>query len=648
MTMLTPPAKDASPRSTPTDGLDDVYASLKERDAEWLNATLAERWRALNEPAVEGATQDREVTNTVGNEQDIRQRHDNNALPLRLDAPQAALWEFDVTAAAPPANASEHVLFVRSTDWAATELGPMSSWSVALRRLVNHVLKDPRVAAITYGESQNILYNEQYRKLAGDRHPRMMGLPMYEAWPEAKDAFEGSYHTGKTTGQGTTADNVCFLIERGDDVEEIWASYSNFPVAVDRGNLVFYNLCLDVTGQVTAERRMSTLLGLAECISAAKDITTFWTQAWEGLKPNGADIPFAALYSIVQSEDLSEDRRGSEYGSWGGATPSEGSGSSHSRQWVLQNTLGLPVDCPGLPTSMDSEQAAEHFTPVLRQALQAGQPTLLSVSDGTFPKGLLGVAKSREYGADCSAAVLCPVRPSNRDSLKGFVLIGINPRRDYDTDYEHFMQLLTRQMATSMASIVLIEEELRRSRIAAVFATSERLRLSERLAETEQLAEDSETRFRRMADLAPVGIFHTDAHGNVLYANRSWYSLTQHPDNDSVPMRWYDDVHEDDLRLLEVDWSKSASGHVMSAEVRLRKPFVGGEIFEGQQVEGHTWIIASAYAERHSDGTLSGLLGCFTEISRQKWAEEFQQRRVREAQELKRQQENFMVSIRAI
>jgi signal transduction histidine kinase len=39
---------------------------------------------------------------------------------------------------------------------------------------------------------------------------------------------------------------------------------------------------------------------------------------------------------------------------------------------------------------------------------------------------------------------------------------------------------------------------------------------------------------------------------------------------------------------------------------------------------------------------VKGVLGCLTDISRQKWAEGFQARRTDEAIELKRQQENFM------
>jgi len=62
------------------------------------------------------------------------------------------------------------------------------------------------------------------------------------------------------------------------------------------------------------------------------------------------------------------------------------------------------------------------------------------------------------------------------------ILLGINPRRPYDNDYESFIRLLNRQLATSLASVTLFEDEIRRGNSAAEAAALERSRLSEELA----------------------------------------------------------------------------------------------------------------------------------------------------------------------
>jgi len=57
------------------------------------------------------------------------------------------------------------------------------------------------------------------------------------------------------------------------------------------------------------------------------------------------------------------------------------------------------------------------------------------------------------------------------------------------------------------------------------------------------------------------------------------------------------------------------------------RAFVAEEMVSSEKMEGFTWIIAAAYREKTDDGTVVGLLGCITDISRVKKAEGFQQRK---------------------
>lgn len=57
---------------------------------------------------------------------------------------------------------------------------------------------------------------------------------------------------------------------------------------------------------------------------------------------------------------------------------------------------------------------------------------------------------------------------------------------------------------------------------------------------------------------------------------------------------------------------------------------------------GDTWVLFSACPEKHPDGRLKSVFGSITDISKQKWAEGIQTRKMEEAVELKRQQENFI------
>lgn len=137
-------------------------------------------------------------------------------------------------------------------------------------------------------------------------------------------------------------------------------------------------------------------------------------------------------------------------------------------------------------------------------------------------------------------------------------------------------------------------------------------------------------------------MFHFDSLGNVLYANEAWFRLTEHPRDSFHPLSWYNVIHEGDHAIMDIEWAKLTSGNPVEFELRLKRPFETNETLNGESVRGERWILAAAYADKHEDGTVKGILGCLTDISRQKWAEGFQSRRTEEAIELKRQQENFM------
>ena len=86
-----------------------------------------------------------------------------------------------------------------------------------------------------------------------------------------------------------------------------------------------------------------------------------------------------------------------------------------------------------------------------------------------------------------------------------------------------------------------------------------------------------------------------------------------------------------DLSFTDQEWAKLTAGDPVHFELRLKRPFYTDETLDGEPVSGDTWIIAAAYADKTETGTVKGVLGCLTDISRQKWAEDFQARRTDEA-----------------
>ena len=102
--------------------------------------------------------------------------------------------------------------------------------------------------------------------------------------------------------------------------------------------------------------------------------------------------------------------------------------------------------------------------------------------------------------------------------------------------------------------------------------------------------------------------------------------------------RWIDAVKEEDQQLVEKNWKTLVvDTKPVSFEFRFKAPWQ-----DRRGDKGETWVLFSSYPEKGSDGKLKSVFGSITNISEQKWAEGIQTRKMEEAVELKRQQENFI------
>jgi PAS domain-containing protein len=261
-----------------------------------------------------------------------------------------------------------------------------------------------------------------------------------------------------------------------------------------------YNPVIDVTKQVISQRRMSFLLRLGQLIANSQEPKDFWKQLLLGLQPDIPDLPFAIVYSAgsIVNETLSES--------------SEQCGSL--KKWVLEGTVRVGDHHTSIPDRLNSEEDLDGFLPDFMNLIKSNSPSILRVKDGSLPPSLAKDLKELGGEISCETALFLPIR-STTESALGFVILGINPRKAFDEDYKLFAELLSRQLTSSLVAAFLFE--------------ADRNRLSTKLALTTHENLELEARFRRMADLAPVGMFHLDTLGRLVYANERWFDLTELP-----------------------------------------------------------------------------------------------------------------------
>ncbi|KAL8690581.1 MAG: hypothetical protein Q9218_004001 [Villophora microphyllina] len=521
-----------------------------------------------------------------------------------------------------------HIRFARSVDWATTKLGPIESWSSELRSMCNLIMASPHPAAMWWGEDMVAIYNEAYILLAGQKHPSLMGQTYQEAWGEIWDRVKDVFANAFSTGQATMKDDDCLFIQRSGTpgyLEETYFSWSIIPIVGADGSVVgLYNPAFEKTRRKVAERRMLTLREVGEKTAAARDLKNFYQQVLGALAYNEYDTPFVMIYSV--EEDLESEASSADSG-------------AGIKLCTLEGTLpGVPEGHRAAPAHIDLYSGTHFWGPVFRKAMMMSKPLYLQTSNGTLDSDLLQGIHWRGFGDAVSAAVCFPIHLTSEESILGFLLMGVNPRRPYDDDYSLFIQLLGRQLTTSVASVVLFEEEIARGKRAAQLAAMDRNELSEQLAIRTQEAVESETKFSRMAEFAPVGIFIADSKGKLTYCNDTWYEISRITRGAEASIDWMDYICEQDRVMVDALWLKLVQNIApVTAEFRFQAQW---EVQKGQWTD--TWVLASAYPEKDGEGRLKVIFGSITNISQQKWAEHLEKRKMEEALEMKRQQENFI------
>jgi|SRR5690242_9746210 len=529
----------------------------------------------------------------------------------------------DYTVAKPKGVLTEHAKFIRNIDWATTPLGDMETWSSSLREIVNLLIRNPFPCALFWGEELTVIYNEAYKnEVAGNKHPELMGTGLTGPFSEIWSGVGPIFRSCALTGMAERRDNDCLAIQRFGYLEETFFSWSITPLYGGTDKILgFYNAPFETTSNTVSTRRMHMLRYLGERLNSTRTVKEFWKRCLEGLEHDTVDVPFALLYSIVDSDDAD--------------TASHSSDSTISlKSCVLEGSIGIPEGHPASPRRLDLKRSQEGFIPAFREAMRTREPTMLQTSDGTLPESLLEGITWRGYGDPCKEAIIFPVRPTNGETVFAFLLIGVQPRRAYDEEYKAFAAILNRQLATSLASVMLFEDEMKRSRNAAELAQVQREQLSRELAL-------QTSRMRRMTELSPLGMYLFSPEGMLLEANDRYFELTGHVREGYKEYSFLDIMAEESIEPCQEMWDELLRTKTASTrELRLKNPHVQPRDLSGDPIA--FWVLANSAPELGPDGEIFSVMGSITDISHLKWAQGLHEIRLREAEETKRQQNEFI------
>jgi PAS domain S-box-containing protein len=329
------------------------------------------------------------------------------------------------------AGGGELGALIRAHDWAATPLGPPSTWPRSLQTATRIMLASSQPIWIGWGPDLLYFYNDPYRSIIGGKHPWALGRPTAEVWREIWGQIGPLLETAMQGGQGTYSEAELLIMERNGYPEETYYTFSYSPVPNDDGT-VGGIICAntDDTQRVIGERQMALLRDLAADATHARTWQEACARSTAALAADARDIPFALIYMVDP----------------------EGDGLH------LAAASGISAGHIAAPARLEP---GETLPWPVETALRDHQTLLVPELSATLalPTG--------PWSAPPHQAAIVPIPPAGETGRAGAMVVGLNPYRLFDKNYRSFLGLVAGQIAGAVANAQAYEEERRRAEALA-------------------------------------------------------------------------------------------------------------------------------------------------------------------------------------
>jgi PAS domain S-box-containing protein len=319
---------------------------------------------------------------------------------------------------------------MRSKQWQGTPLGPIENWPQSLKVTAGICISSRFDLIVWWGPELIMLYNDSYCRTLGEKHPRALGSPGREVYPEIWDVIGPMLNHVLETGEATWSADLLLLLERNGYPEETYHTFSYTPIRDECGKVVgVITPVTETTDEVISQRRLLNLRDLASRSVDAKNEDEAWEFAAKALSGNPYDIPFAVLYKF--SDD-------------GATARSVATAGISSNDAFLLNEVSL--------------NSSDRIAGLIRQVLQTGQPVEFDKLEEfgiSLPGGFWGVSPKD--------LILLPIGQTGQESAMGVFVAGVNRHKKIDEDYRGFLELVAGQIAKSIADARLLDAERKRS-----------------------------------------------------------------------------------------------------------------------------------------------------------------------------------------
>ena len=513
---------------------------------------------------------------------------------------------------------------MRSVDWSRTPLGAVATWSDSLRMMVGFLLANRFPLLLWWGPHFVQLYNEAYRPVLGTKHPRSMGQPASECWPEIWNIIGPLIDAPFNGGPSTWMEDIELEVDRHGYREEshFTIAYSPVPdVTAHRGIGGVLATVNEITEKVLAERRAALLRDLGvRSVTGAHTTEAACAVAATILSRHSRDVPFALLYLLDET----------------------------GRRAHLAGCAGIERGLPLSPRSIDlSGSASGDPLHAIRRAIASGSMEVVEDLAGRF-----GSLPPGAWKAPPNTAVVLPIPSNVAPRPAGLLVAGVSSLLALDEAYRGFYELLTTQIASVIANARAYEEEEQRAEALAdlgraneqlqrqavqLVSTNERLQeqsveLEAQRAALEESSDElrresdarelavreitaAEARYRALVDASAQIVWTRRADASIVAEQPAWSAYTGQSFEEYAGWEWLDAAHPDDRNRLRTAWHHAiATRGPCRVEYRLRRH---DGLFE--------WFEMRALPVFDAHGEVQEYVGAETNITERRNAEEVRQ-----------------------
>lgn len=363
----------------------------------------------------------------------------------------------------------------------------------------------------------------------------------------------------------------------------------------------FYHTVSETTTHLLQARRNHTQLAIVDAVTSSRSMDEYWSQLFKVLDDRNEDIQWALAYSFT-SRDGVDSYSESDLSSTGFGS------SGRSRHCSL---VGATSGANGkVPLTFDGLDQNDALQGLIKKMMRSGEVIQLDSSDSNLPSWLFSLETNSKTGEPYKTVLLMPIRTTVTTdgegyNVLGFLIVGLAPWLVYDEQFEQFLHLVGRQLGTSAASILLLEQEVKRQK-----------QLAHELTTSTKQARDLEVKFHRFTELSNIGMWIASNESKLVWANRTWYEQAGLPYDSLVSVEdWIQLIEDKSVETFSQQWRILMEKHEnITTEVQFKAVWKSVDPVSKNVILGQRWILMSALAELNEDGSLKNAWGCNVDV----------------------------------